>query len=118
LVKNLDELVGSEGNTGWFAEAMPWRNARSRNLDPRRQDMSIKVMSLVWDHSPLKERYRFVLIALADYANESGEYYPSVQRIAKKTCLLARQTGHGLVAAGRLLLPDFPMLTVLADVCV
>lgn len=52
--------------------------------------MSIKLMSAIWDNGPDKQAERFVLLALADYANDKGECWPSVVTVAKKTCLSER----------------------------
>lgn len=48
--------------------------------------MSIKIMSKVWDLD-LKSTDKFVLIALADHANDDGECYPSLANIQKKVGL-------------------------------
>jgi len=52
--------------------------------------MSIKIMSMIWDDGPAKQSERFVLLALADYANDQGECWPSIAGIARKTCLTER----------------------------
>ena len=52
--------------------------------------MSIKVMSQVWENGPAKTTDRFVLLALADYANDEGQCWPSIAGIARKTCLTER----------------------------
>ncbi len=48
--------------------------------------MSIKIMSKVWELD-LKSTDKFVLIALADHANDDGECYPSYTTIMAKTGL-------------------------------
>lgn len=54
--------------------------------------MSIKLMSLVWDSDKFKNKgEKFVLLALADYANDDGYCWPSVPRIAKRTLVSDRQ---------------------------
>ena len=52
--------------------------------------MSIKIMSMIWDRGPENQSERFVLLALADYANDEGECWPSIGGIARKTCLTDR----------------------------
>jgi len=52
--------------------------------------MSIKLMSDIWDHGPASTSDRFVLLALADYANEAGECWPSIVSIRRRTCLSER----------------------------
>ena len=47
-------------------------------------------MSAIWENGPEKQAERFVLLALADFANDAGECWPSVAGIAKKTCLSER----------------------------
>ena len=52
--------------------------------------MSVKIMSQVWENGPMQQAERFVLLALADFANDAGECWPSIDGIAKKTCLKER----------------------------
>jgi hypothetical protein len=52
--------------------------------------MSIKIMSMIWDRGPESQSERFVLLALADYANDEGECWPSIGGVARKTCLTDR----------------------------
>jgi hypothetical protein len=52
--------------------------------------MSIKIMSMIWDKGPESQSERFVLLALADYANDDGECWPSIDGVARKTCLTDR----------------------------
>lgn len=67
--------------------------------------MSIKVMSMVWA-SDLRTMQRFVLLKLADHANdEGGNVYPSVATVAADTGTSARQVQRilgQLVAMGLL----------------
>lgn len=46
--------------------------------------MSIKVMSWVWEQSPYEGKILLIHLALADFANDSGECWPSQQRLAEK----------------------------------
>jgi hypothetical protein len=52
--------------------------------------MSIKVMSWVWENGPEQQSARFVLLALADFANDAGECWPSIDGIARKVCMSDR----------------------------
>ena len=52
--------------------------------------MSIRIMTTIWDEGPANQSERFVLLALADYANDAGECWPSVSGVARKTCLSPR----------------------------
>ena len=54
--------------------------------------MSIKLMALVWDSGPSDRTEAFVLLALADYANDDGECWPSIESLAKRT----RMTDRGV----------------------
>jgi Helix-turn-helix domain len=53
--------------------------------------MSIRVMTAVWDHSPYESGELLVLLALADWADDQGRCWPSVQAIAQKARLKERQ---------------------------
>lgn len=46
--------------------------------------MSIKIMSWVWDNSPYEGSALLLHLALADYANDSGECWPSQTTLAAK----------------------------------
>jgi hypothetical protein len=52
--------------------------------------MSIKLMAYFWEAGPENQSERFVLLALADYANDAGECWPSLDALARKTCLTER----------------------------
>ena len=47
-------------------------------------------MSKVWEAGPEKPSERFVLLAIADYANNEGECWPSIAGICRKTCMSER----------------------------
>ena len=47
-------------------------------------------MSWVWENGPQSQAERFVLIALADFANDAGECWPSMASVARKTCMTER----------------------------
>lgn len=49
--------------------------------------MSIKLMSHIWDHGPEDTGERFVLLAIADNANDDGVAYPSAATIARKVVM-------------------------------
>lgn len=52
--------------------------------------MSVKLMTQVWDSGPADPTERFVLLALADIADEDGKCWPSVGRIADRCCMSER----------------------------
>ena len=52
--------------------------------------MSIKIMARIWDEGPNSQSDRFVLLSLADYANDAGECWPSIAGICKKVCMSDR----------------------------
>src|SRR5262249_22305654 len=54
--------------------------------------MSIKVMTRVWTHSQRKDGELLVMLALADFANDAGECWPSILTLAQKARLTERQT--------------------------
>jgi len=47
-------------------------------------------MSQIWEDGPEDQTERFVLLALSDHANDEGRCWPSMGRIAKKTCMSVR----------------------------
>jgi hypothetical protein len=53
--------------------------------------MSVRVMSHVWEHSDARLGARLVLLAIADFANDSGMAWPSVETLAAKSRLSSRQ---------------------------
>lgn len=53
--------------------------------------MSIKIMSRVWDESPSKGSELLLLLAIADYANESGVAWPKTETLAHKVRMSERQ---------------------------
>lgn len=54
--------------------------------------MSIKVMSAVWEHSRAKGSELLLLLAIADYADDEGNAFPSVTNLAKKIRMTQRGT--------------------------
>jgi hypothetical protein len=55
--------------------------------------MSIRIMSRIWDEGNLPSNEMFVLLALADFADDAGgNIYPSIDRLAWKCNLKRRQT--------------------------
>lgn len=53
--------------------------------------MSVKVMTRVWDKSEAKGSALLTLIALADWSNDDGISWPSIDKLHKKTRLTRRQ---------------------------
>ena len=49
--------------------------------------MSIEQLNLAFKAGIQKAATKFVLVALADYANEAGEAYPTIETITAKTSL-------------------------------
>jgi hypothetical protein len=49
--------------------------------------MSVGMLSRVWKHSKARFGDRLVLLAIADFANDAGEAWPSVETLAKKSRL-------------------------------
>lgn len=52
--------------------------------------MSVRVMGMVWDNGPAKASERLMLLAIADHANDDGEAFPGVERLAAKCCVTIR----------------------------
>jgi len=52
--------------------------------------MSIKIMTAVWDREDLSSTQKLVLLALADWANDEGLCWPSINRLAIKASLTTR----------------------------
>lgn len=57
--------------------------------------MSIKLMSQVWE-AKLSFTDKFVLLALADNANDEGACWPSIETLCKKTCLSERTVHYAI----------------------
>lgn len=69
--------------------------------------MSIRVMSHVWEHSDARLGARLVLLAIADFANDTGMAWPSVETLAAKSRISPRQVQRilrQLVDSGDLIL--------------
>ncbi len=52
--------------------------------------MSVKLMTAVWDREDLASTHKLVLLALADWANDEGLCWPSINRLAIKTSMAGR----------------------------
>lgn len=52
--------------------------------------MSIKVMNAVWEQDDLDASETLVMLALADWANDDGLCWPSLERLTEKTRLTER----------------------------
>ena len=65
--------------------------------------MSVRVMSLVWDGYPGGGSELLALLALADWSDDDGHCFPSIQKIADKVRLKERQAQrvvHSLITGG------------------
>ena len=58
--------------------------------------MSIAVMDRVWRNSKASQGKLLILLAIADFANDNGEAWPSIATLAKKSRLKERQTQYAL----------------------
>lgn len=70
--------------------AHPISSTSERRVARQGPLLSIKIMSRVWECGPEKQADRFVLLAIADYANDDGECWPSIAGICRKTCMSER----------------------------
>jgi hypothetical protein len=52
--------------------------------------MSIKLMTAVWEREDLSPTHKLVLLALADWANDEGLCWPSINRLSTKTSMTSR----------------------------
>jgi len=59
--------------------------------------MSIHNLNLAFKSEIQKSSLKFILVALADYANEDSEAYPSIETITRKTSLNRKTIQSGLV---------------------
>ena len=53
--------------------------------------MSVRIMAKVWAYSQRKDGELLVMLALADFANDAGESWPSLEVLAQKARLTKRQ---------------------------
>ena len=58
--------------------------------------MSIRVMTQVWEHSSQEHGNLLVLLAIADFADDAGRAFPSVETLAKKARLSERQVQRAI----------------------
>lgn len=52
--------------------------------------MSIRLMTAVWEREDLSATHKLVLLALADWANDEGLCWPSINRLSIKTSMAGR----------------------------
>jgi hypothetical protein len=64
--------------------------------------MSIAIMDRVWRCSKAKQGNLLVLLAIADFADDEGEAWPSIPTLAKKSRLKERQTQYAIRSLIRL----------------
>jgi hypothetical protein len=53
--------------------------------------MSIRVMSMVWEHSKQEGGALLLMLDIADHADDSGMAFPGIERLARKARLTERQ---------------------------
>jgi Helix-turn-helix domain len=58
--------------------------------------MSISIIDRVWHYSKARKGELLMLLAIADFANDDGEAWPSVPTLAKKSRLSERQAQYAL----------------------
>ena len=58
--------------------------------------MSVVMLSRVWKQSKTRRNELLVMLALADFANDAGQAWPSVSTLAKKARLSERETHYVL----------------------
>ena len=58
--------------------------------------MSVKVMGRVWDDNGIKGSMKLLLLAIADFADDSGRAWPSVETLAEKIGMGERNTRYML----------------------
>jgi Helix-turn-helix domain len=78
----------------WGVEPPPWPLPAGGWRGPI--FMSVAMLSRVWKHSKARLGDRLVLLALADFADDAGEAWPSVETLAKKSRLSERETRYAL----------------------
>jgi hypothetical protein len=55
-------------------------------------EMSIRIMSAIWENGPESQGQLLVMLALSDYANDTGACWPSIASIARKARMTTRGT--------------------------
>jgi tRNA G26 N,N-dimethylase Trm1 len=71
--------------------------------------MSVRVLARVWDGYPGGGSELLTLLALADWSDDDGHCFPSIQKIAEKVRLKERQAQrvvHSLIADGFVLVTE------------
>ena len=58
--------------------------------------MSVAMLSRVWKQSKSRRNELLVLLAIADFANDDGEAWPSIKTLAAKSRLCERETRYAL----------------------
>lgn len=59
--------------------------------------MSIKVMSRVWENGPQSQGELLVMLALADWSNDQGQSWPSMEGIAQKARLSDARSARRII---------------------
>jgi hypothetical protein len=62
--------------------------------------MSVRTMARVWEHSQQTGTHLLMMLAIADFADDDGRAYPSVNTLAKK-CRMKPRNANVILAALR-----------------
>jgi len=66
--------------------------------------MSVRSIGRVWDHSAASGSFLLMLLAIADFADDDGNAYPSVPTLARK-CRMKPRNANYIVGHAKFNLP-------------